>query len=108
MASPSMPNSTSISSAIRTIAWPCCSFRSGELVRVLGTVDRITGDDDPVANNLLNQWSQRLEVEPERYLDRLVADRGFDAEAGRSWRRDRESDQTRRSDRCRRRLGLGR
>src|SRR5260370_14978839 len=86
MASPSMANRTRISRAIRTMAWPCCSLCSGELVRILGTVDRITGDDDPAANNLLDQRSQRLEVEPERHLDGLVADSGLDAEAARSWR----------------------
>src|SRR2546428_12933751 len=73
MASPSMPNRTRISSAIRTIAWPSCKLRLRGLVRVFGTVDRICSDDDVVADDLLNDWSYRLEREPERHFDRLVA-----------------------------------
>src|SRR2546429_9723835 len=67
-----MPNNTRISSAIRTIACPCCKLRAG-LVRVFGTVNRICSDDDVVANDLLDDWSDRLERVPERHLDRLVA-----------------------------------
>src|SRR2546425_13328330 len=73
MASPSMPNRTRISSAIRTIAWPSCKLRLRGLVRVFGTVDRICSDDDVVADDLLNDWSYRLERVPERHFDRLVA-----------------------------------
>src|SRR6266568_6155930 len=78
MASPSMPNSTRINSAIRTIAWPCCrlALRGTSLVGVFSTVDRICSDDDVAANCLLYQWSYRLERVPDRHLDRLVADRG--------------------------------
>src|SRR5438270_2202264 len=72
MARPSMPNSTRISSAIRTIACPCCKLRAG-LVRVFGTVNRICSDDDVVANDLLDDWSDRLERVPERDLDGLVS-----------------------------------
>src|SRR5438477_3125818 len=81
MASPSMAKRTSISSAINTIAWPSCSFRRNDLVRVLGTIDRISSDDDLVSDYLLNQWRERLEVKPERHLDGLVADRGCDCVA---------------------------
>src|SRR3989442_3653065 len=73
MASPSMPNRTRISSAIRTIAWPSCKLRLRGLVRVFGTVDRICSDDDVVADHLLNDWSYRLERVPQRHFDRLVA-----------------------------------
>src|SRR5713226_6307855 len=69
-----MPNSTRIRRAIRTIAWPLCSRACDVLVRVFGTVNGICSDDDLVANNLLDDRSQRLEVEPEGHLDRLVAD----------------------------------
>src|SRR2546423_14580898 len=72
MARPSMPNSTRIRSAIRTIACPCCKLRAG-LVRVFGTVNRICSDDDVVANDLLDDRGDRLERVPERHLDRLVA-----------------------------------
>src|SRR5205809_2169524 len=69
-----MPNRTRMSSAIRMIAWPSCKFRLRVgLVRVLGTVDRISSDDDVVANCLLYQWSDRLERVPERHLERLVS-----------------------------------
>src|SRR5690348_11704012 len=81
MASPSMPNRTRISSAIRTIAWPSCALWRLDLVRVLGTVNRICGDDDVVADNLLNDWGDRLEGVPERHLDRLIAYRGRDVVA---------------------------
>src|SRR5207249_9869587 len=70
-----MPNNTRISSAIRTIACPCCKLRVG-LVGVFGTVNRICSDDDVVANDLLDDWSDRLERVPERDLDGLVAGRG--------------------------------
>src|SRR5712691_1908499 len=76
MARPSMPNSTRISRAIRTIACPPCSVALRALVRVFGSVNRICRDDDVVADNLLNDWSDGLERVPERYLDRLVAGRG--------------------------------
>src|SRR2546428_6547826 len=72
MASPSMANRTSSSSAIKTIAWPSCSFRWGDLVRVFGAIDRISSDDDLVSDNLLDQRSERLEVKPERHFERLV------------------------------------
>src|SRR5690348_7811461 len=77
-ARPSIPNSTRINSAIRTIACPSCRFRRIDLVRVLSTVDRICGDDDVAADNLLDDRSDRLEGVPERHLDRLVADGGLD------------------------------
>src|SRR5881392_2902003 len=76
MASPSMPNRTRISSAIRTIACASCNFRCGDLVRVFGTVNRIRSDDDVVADNLLDDRGDRLERVPEGDLDRLVAGRG--------------------------------
>src|SRR5437867_12851724 len=76
MARPSMPNRTRISSAIRTIAWPSCSFRCGDLVRVLGTINGICGDDDVVADNLLDDRCDRLERVPEGHLDGLVPGRG--------------------------------
>src|SRR6266536_785580 len=74
MASPSIPNSTRMSSAIRTIAWPSCKLRLRGLVAVLGTIDRICSDDDVGAHDLLNDWSYRLERVPDGHLDRLVAD----------------------------------
>src|SRR5438445_3356719 len=76
MASPSIANRTSRRRAIKTIAWPSCGFRRGALVRVLGAINRISSDDDLVSDNLLDQWSKRLEVKPERHLDGLVSDRG--------------------------------
>src|SRR6266851_3419132 len=76
MARPSMPNSTRISRAIRTIACPPCSVALRALVRVFGSVNRICRDDDVVADNLLNDWSDGLERVPEGHLDRLVAGRG--------------------------------
>src|SRR2546426_688262 len=79
MARPSMANKTSSSRAIRTMAWPSCSRRCGDLIAVLGAINRISSDDDPVSDNLLNQWSDWLEVEPESHLDRLVAHCGLDA-----------------------------
>src|SRR2546430_9707679 len=65
-----------MSSAIKTIACPSCSFRCGDLVRVLSTVDRIRSDDDVVTDNLLDDRRDRLERVPEGDLDRLVAGRG--------------------------------
>src|SRR5207249_11584430 len=73
MARPSMPNRTRMSSAIRTIACPSCNLRCGDLVRVLGTVNRIRSDDDVAADNLLDDRGDRLERVPERDLDGLVA-----------------------------------
>src|SRR6266567_8125229 len=73
MASPSMAKRTSSNSAIRTIAWPFWARRRWDLVRVFGAINRISSDDDLVADNLLDQRSERLEVEPERHLERLVA-----------------------------------
>src|SRR2546421_1854875 len=73
MARPSMPNRTRMSSAIRTIAWPSCKLRLRGLVGVLGSINRICSDDDVVANDLLDDWSDRLERVPERHLDRLIA-----------------------------------
>src|SRR5450756_1103297 len=55
------------------MAWPSCALRCGDLVRVLGTVDGICGDDDPVAYNLLDDRSEWLEVEPQCHLERLIA-----------------------------------
>src|ERR1700674_1425672 len=75
MARPSIPKSTRMSSAIRTIAWPSCRLCCGDLTRVLGTVDRICGDDDSVADNLLDDRSQGLEVVPEGHLERLIVER---------------------------------
>src|SRR2546423_2833585 len=68
-----MPNSTRISSAIRTIAWPDCL----ELIRIFGTVNRIRSDDDVVADNLLDDRRDRLECVPDGDLDGLIADRGL-------------------------------
>src|SRR5438046_10607581 len=76
MARPSMPNSTRMSSAIRMIACPCCRSRRAGLVRIFSTVNRICSDDDVVANDLLDDWSDRLERVPERDLDGLVSCRG--------------------------------
>src|SRR5665213_354520 len=111
MASPSIANRTRMRSAMSTMAWPswrrrwalfvrslppakeCTALtpprrfeRDARLVRVLGTVDRICSDDDSVANNLLDQRGEWVEVEPERHLDRLVADRRSDRVATRPWR----------------------
>src|SRR6266480_4433895 len=90
-----MANSTRISKPIKTIAWPSCSFRWGDLVRVLSTVDRIRGDDDSVADNLLDQGSERLKVKPEGHLDRLIADRWGDGVAAWTWRGKRAEAATR-------------
>src|SRR5437879_11688552 len=79
-----MPNSTRISSAIKTIAWPSCRLRFGDLVRIFGTVNRICGDDDVVADNLLDDRSDRLERVPERHLDGLIAHGGCDDVAARA------------------------
>src|SRR5690348_12916962 len=89
MASPSMPNRTRISSAIRTMACPPWSVALRALVRVLGSVNRICRDDDVVADNLLDDRSDRLERVPERDLDRLVAGRGCHSVAAGAgvWRR---------------------
>src|SRR6266511_1906917 len=84
MASPSIPNSTRMSSAIRTIAWPSCKLRLRGLVAVLGTIDRICSDDDVGAHDLLNDWSYRLERVPDGHLDRLVADGRRDQVAARA------------------------
>src|SRR6478735_5173617 len=114
MARPSMANSTMISRAISTIAWPSwrrrcalftCSSRPANvvealarrgradldtcLVRVFRTVDRICGDNDAIANCLLYQRSYRLEVEPQRQFDGLISDGGSDGVAARSGRRQR-------------------
>src|SRR2546428_11990738 len=80
MARPSMANKTSSSRAIRTMAWPSCSRRCGDLIAVLGAINRISSDDDPVSDNLLHQWSDWLEAEPESHLDRLVAHCGLDSQ----------------------------
>src|SRR5260370_34091360 len=69
-----MASRTSIRRASRTIAWTSCRRRWGDLVAVLGAINRISSDDDLVADNLLNQRSKGLKVKPERHLDRLVAD----------------------------------
>src|SRR5437899_10275127 len=95
MARPSMAKRTSISSAINTIAWPSCSFRRRALVRVLGAINRISSDDDLVSDNLLDQWSERLEVKPERHLDGLVSDRGSDRVAAGTRRGKRAKPATR-------------
>src|SRR5437899_5494062 len=80
-----MPNSTRMSSAIRTIACPPCKLRlRGMLVAVLGTVDRICSDDDVVAHDLLNDWSYWLERVPDGHLDGLVADGRRDQVAART------------------------
>src|SRR5207249_11942864 len=73
MARPSMPNRTRISSAIRTIAWPSCKLRLRGLVGVLGSINRICSDDDVVANDLLDDWSDGLERVPKGHLERLVS-----------------------------------
>src|SRR6516225_9105946 len=85
MARPSMPNRTRMSSAIKTIAWPACKLRLARLVGVLGPVDSICGDDDVVADNLLDEGSDWLERVPERHLDRLVSDCGLNGIASRAW-----------------------
>src|SRR5256886_4997552 len=71
-----MPNRTRMSSAIRTIAWPSCKLRLRGLIGVLGSVDRICSDDDVVADDLLDDWCDRLERVPEGHLDRLIAGGG--------------------------------
>src|SRR5437879_9385378 len=73
MARPSMPNRTRMSSAIRTIAWPSCKLRLRGLIGVLGSVNRICSDDDVVADDLLDDWCDRLKRVPERHFDGLVA-----------------------------------
>src|SRR5260370_22655356 len=80
-----MAKSTSSSRAIRTMAWPCCRRRDGDLIAVLSQINRISSDDDVVADNLLYQWSKRLKVEPQRYLERLVPIRRHRVVAAR-WR----------------------
>src|SRR4051812_48265847 len=102
MARPSMPKRTRSRSPIRTIACPLCEARLIRLARggiadicefplvaVLGPVDRVPGDDDAVADGLLNQRRQRLEVEPERDLDGLIARGRRDGVAAGSWGRQR-------------------
>src|SRR6266852_4655260 len=84
-----MAKRTSIRRAIRTIAWPSWSFRCRDLGRVLSTINRISSDDDLVADNLLDYWSKRLEVEPQRHLDGLVSNGGLDCVAARTGRRQR-------------------
>src|SRR5690349_23978181 len=79
-----MPNRTRISSAIKTIACPPWSVALRDLVRVLGSVNRICRDDDVVADNLLDDRCDRLERVPERHLDRLVSGRGHDVVAARA------------------------
>src|SRR2546428_13268510 len=76
MARPRMPNRTRMSSAIRTIAWPSCKLRLRGLIGVLGSVDRICCDDDVVADDLLDDWCDRLEREPEGHLYRPIAGGG--------------------------------
>src|SRR5713101_1811259 len=56
------------------------------LVAVLSAVHRVGGDDDFVSDCLLDDRRQRLEVEPEGDLDRLVADGGRDGVAARARR----------------------
>src|SRR5260370_32764353 len=68
-----MASRTSIRRASRTIAWTSCRRLWGDLVAVLGAINRISSDDDLVAANLLNQRSKGLKVNPERHLDRLVS-----------------------------------
>src|SRR5260370_32254560 len=80
-----MAKSTSSSRAIRTMAWPSCRRRDGDLIAVLSPINRISSDDDLVADNLLYQWSKRLKVEPQRYLERLVPIRRHRVVAAR-WR----------------------
>src|SRR5438046_2994261 len=111
MARPSMPNSTRINRAIRTIAWPCCrlALRGSSLVGVFSTVDRICSDDDVAANCLLYQWCDGLECVPDRHLDRLVADRGghvvaAGAQVGRRVGADAATRAVRRSVACRARV----
>src|SRR2546428_2300191 len=84
-----MANNTRSSRAMRTMAWPSCSFRRRDLGRVLSAINRISSDDDLVADNLLDYWSQRLEVEPQRHLDGLVSNGGLDRVAARTGRRQR-------------------
>src|SRR3989442_15150232 len=81
-----MANNTRSSRAMRTMAWPSCSFRCRDLGRVLSAINRISSDDDLVADNLLDYWSQRLEVEPQRHLDGLVSNGGRDHVAARTRR----------------------
>src|SRR5260370_41762046 len=69
-----MASRTSIRRASRTIAWTSCRRRWGDLLAVLGAINRISSDDDLVADNLLNQRSKGLRVKPERHLDRRIAD----------------------------------
>src|SRR3989475_11887709 len=71
-----MPNRTRMSSAIRTIAWPSCKLRLRGLIGVLGSVNRICSDDDVVADDLLDDWCDRLERVPEGHLDGLIAGGG--------------------------------
>src|SRR4029077_13554897 len=56
------------------------------LVAVLSSVHRVRGDDDSVADDLLDDRRQRLEVEPQRDLDGLVATGRRDRVAARTWR----------------------
>src|SRR5438093_11921404 len=105
MARPSMPNRTRIRSAIRTIAWPSCNLRCGDLVRVLGTINGICRDDDVVADNLLDDRCDRLERVPERHLDGLVPRRGrhvvtADADVGRRIRAEAATRAVRRAVAC--------
>src|SRR5260370_6946315 len=87
-----MASRTSIRRASRTIAWTSCRRRWGDLVAVLGAINRMRSDDDLVADNLLNQRSKGLKVKPERHLDRLVADGRRDGVAPRPGsRQDAES-----------------
>src|SRR4029077_13937205 len=70
MARPSMPKSTRISRAIRTIAWPSCRER---FLVVLGTIDRICRDDEVVSDNLLDDRSHGLKRVPDGYFQWLVS-----------------------------------
>src|SRR2546425_13259561 len=81
MARPSMPNMSRMSSAIVTIAWLSCKLRLRGLIGVLDSVDRICSDDDVVADDLLDDWCDRLERVPEGHLDRLIAGGGRDVVA---------------------------
>src|SRR5712692_8491206 len=76
-----MAKSTRISNPTKTIAWPSCRRRCRDLVAVLGTVNRISSNDDSVADNLLDYWRERLKIIPERHFYRLIANRGLDVEA---------------------------
>src|SRR5438094_7695672 len=82
MARPTSPKSTTIISAMRTMACPRCDRFEPRSNSVLRVVDRCGGDDDVVGDELLYERGDGHEVEANRHLQGCVVVGRVGAAAG--------------------------